>query len=65
MSLLADLNVADVCVVWANNAFNPDLNRFEFWSGQFTCKVKTSDSGAWQQFRLEQLSNNHLITEDP
>jgi hypothetical protein len=59
------LNVADVCVVWANNAFDLDLSRFEFWSGQFTCNVKTSDSEAWQKFRLEQLSNNHLITEDP
>lgn len=59
------LNVADVCVVWADNAAALDLTRFDFWNGEFTCNFKTTDSAAWQQFRGDQLSNNHLITENP
>src|SRR5690606_10727633 len=53
------LNVADVCVVWGDNA-TADLSAFQFWNGQFTCFVETRDSVAWRRFRLDQLSNNHL-----
>ncbi len=58
------LNVADVCVVWGDNA-SGDLAEFEFWSGQFTCFFETRDPVAWSRFRPEQLSNNHLLSEDP
>ena len=59
------LNVADVCVVWGSNATGLDLNRFEFWNGQFTCFFRTDDREAWQSFDQSGISNNHLITEDP
>lgn len=59
------LNVADLCVVWGLNAHDLDLNAFDFWSGQFTCFFRTRDEQAWRRFRPDQLSNNHLITEDP
>ena len=59
------LNVADLCVVWGENARNGDLDLFEFWNGQFTCFFRTRDDGAWRRFRLDQMSNNHLITADP
>ncbi|RLA39325.1 MAG: hypothetical protein DRR06_19305 [Gammaproteobacteria bacterium] len=58
------LNMADVCVVWQDTAFSPLLNRLDFWNGQFTCNVKTNDNAAWAQFRMDQLSNNHLISDD-
>lgn len=57
------LNVADVCVVWGDNA-RADLTAFEFWSGQFTCFFRTDDSAAWRAFRPEQLANNHLLSDD-
>lgn len=59
------INVADVCVVWSDNAFTLDLTQFDFWNGQFTCVVKTSSYETWSKFRMDQLSNNHLITSDP
>lgn len=59
------LNMADVCVVWQDNAFGPLLNKLNFWSGQFTCNVETRDDAAWARFRADQLSNNHLISADP
>lgn len=58
------LNVADVCVVWSNNAFDIELNKLTFWNGQFTCNVKTSDDEVWRHFNMDQLSNNHLLTND-
>lgn len=58
------LNMLDVCVVWGDNAGNPALQEFDFWNGIFTCNFKTRDHDAWTAFRPEQLSNNHLISDD-
>lgn len=58
------LNVADLCVVWGDNASSLDLNAFDFWNGQFTCNISTSSSQAWEAFNSHELSNNHLITDD-
>ena len=59
------LNMADICVVWRETALSPLLNRLDFWNGQFTCNVETEDQAAWERFRMDQLSNNHLISDDP
>jgi hypothetical protein len=59
------LNMADVCVVWSDTAFSPTLGELDFWNGIFTCNVQTRDSYAWSQFKMNQLSNNHLISADP
>jgi len=59
------LNVADVCVVWSDTAFSPTLGDLDFWNGIFTCNVQTRDSVAWANFRMNQLSNNHLISANP
>lgn len=58
------LNVADVCVVWSDTAFSPYLGKIDFWNGIFTCNVKTSDDVAWAHFKMNQLSNNHLLSAD-
>jgi len=58
------LNVADVCVVWSDTAFSPYLSKLDFWNGIFTCNVKTSDDVAWANFKMNQLSNNHLLSAD-
>jgi len=57
------LNVADVCVVWGDNT-SSQLNKLDFWNGIFTCNVFTRDQQAWDSFDMNQLSNNHLISED-
>lgn len=59
------INVADVCVVWGENATDVDLNAFDFWNGEFTCTFATRDEAAWRSFDKSKLSNNHLITDDP
>jgi hypothetical protein len=59
------LNMADVCVVWSETAFSPTLAELDFWNGIFTCNVQTRDRVAWSRFKMNQLSNNHLISADP
>ncbi|HUQ51008.1 MAG TPA: hypothetical protein VM692_02225 [Gammaproteobacteria bacterium] len=59
------LNMADVCVVWNDTAFSPTLHKLDFWNGIFTCNVETRDSVAWANFKMNQLSNNHLVSADP
>ena len=66
MHRLADdhLNMLDVCVVWGNNTKTAQLDKLDFWNGIFTCNVQTRDQQAWESFDMNQLSNNHLISND-
>ena len=57
------LNMLDVCVVWGDNTAS-DLHKIDFWNGIFTCNVFTRDKQAWESFDMNQLSNNHLISDD-
>jgi hypothetical protein len=59
------LNVADVCVVWSDTAASEHLPKLTFWNGIFTCNVETRDREAWAAFKMHQLANNHLISDDP
>ncbi len=65
MHMLANdhLNMLDVCVVWGDNT-SADLQEIDFWNGLFTCNVFTRDRQAWESFDMNQLSNNHLISDD-
>jgi len=58
------INISDVCVVWDEMAASPYLNEMSFWSGQFTCNFSTSNDEVWSHFNADQLSNNHLISDD-
>jgi len=58
------LNMLDVCVVWGDSATGERLHKIDFWNGIFTCNVRTRDDAAWRAFSMEQLSNNHLISDD-
>lgn len=58
------LNMLDVCVVWGDNTKGAELQKLDFWNGIFTCNVQTRDQAAWDSFDMNQLSNNHLISDD-
>lgn len=58
------LNMLDVCVVWGGNTVSAQLDKLDFWNGIFTCNVQTRDQAAWDSFDMQQLSNNHLISND-
>ncbi|MEM9172851.1 MAG: hypothetical protein AAGA84_09120, partial [Pseudomonadota bacterium] len=59
------LNVADLCVIWGDTAVAPTLSQVSFWNGIFTCNYKTSSHEAWRAFNESEISNNHLISDDP
>jgi len=58
------LNMLDVCVVWGDNTMGAQLDKLDFWNGVFTCNVQTRDNVAWDSFDMNQLSNNHLISDN-
>ena len=58
------INMLDVCVIWGDNPGNERLHKIDFWNGIFTCNVKTRDQQACDAFSMDQLSNNHLISDD-
>ncbi len=58
------LNMLDVCVVWGDNTQGAQLQKIDFWNGIFTCNFQTRDQAAWESFDVNQISNNHLISDD-
>jgi hypothetical protein len=58
------INIADICVVWGDNARDVDLNAFKFWNLEFTCMYSTRNQREWERFNPDQLSNNHIVTND-
>lgn len=58
------LNMMDVCVVWGGSAASKLLHKLKFWNGIFTCNVQTRNQAAWNAFSMNELSNNHLISDD-
>ena len=58
------LNMLDVCVVWGENTTAAELDKIDFWNGIFTCNFQTRDQAAWDSFDVNQISNNHLISDD-
>ena len=58
------LNMLDVCVVWGDNTAGAQLQKIKFWNGIFTCNFQTRDQVAWDLFDVNQISNNHLISDD-
>ncbi|MCK6389789.1 MAG: hypothetical protein L6Q40_02020 [Azonexus sp.] len=59
------LNVTDLCVVWGENLRNGVYQRLSYHSGQFTCFVRWEDAETGALFRMDALSNNHLLTVNP
>lgn len=58
------LNTKDICVVWGTNLDLRLLPKMEFWSGNWTCYFRTSDSETWAKFNPHQISNNHVLAAD-
>lgn len=58
------VDTRDLCVMWGDNVRNTIFREISVSSGSWTCFVewKNADEGA--RFHHDQLSNNHLITND-
>lgn len=54
----------DICVIWGDNVVDSFYQRLSFWSEPWTCYVQSKSSDDWRQFEGNQLSNNHLLTNN-
>lgn len=60
-----NLNVTDLCVIWGDNLRGARLGEISFSSGQFQCFWETKSKEAWDSFDQYQISNNHLLSDNP
>jgi hypothetical protein len=60
------INVKDLCVVWGPNVESDVYQKVKYRSGEFTCYLEAKnnrDRTIWTQFKLNALSNNHLLSD--
>ncbi len=58
------LNVRDLCVIWGENIKNGVYRDMEFKNDSWTCRAYWPDAATGRRFHPNQLSNNHLLTDD-
>lgn len=58
------LNTKDVCVVWGENLRSGLYARLSYSSGNWTCYAQSRDAETWNEFRKDQLANNHVLPAD-
>ena len=59
------INVVDLCVVWGDNAKSGAYKDVGFSNNQWECHWQPKSWGASRAFSPEQVSNNHMVTDDP
>jgi hypothetical protein len=59
------LNVADLCMVWGQNASSGVYRRLRFSNTQWTCHVEFRSSEDGNAFVRTQMSNNHVLADSP
>ncbi|MDF1498667.1 MAG: hypothetical protein P1P85_04960 [Patescibacteria group bacterium] len=61
------LNIKDICVIWNENIESGIYKKIDFKNGSYTCYIKSKANmtrDEWQNYRSDNLSNNHLLTND-
>ena len=58
------INLMDVCLAWGDNAAKGTYQDVQFSNSQWECHFETRSNQTWQAFRQDQVSNNHLLTDD-
>ena len=59
------VNIKDICIIWGDNVKSENYREISYWSGPWTCHIKPKSQRAFQEFHPHQLSNNHLLSDDP
>lgn len=58
--------IKDLCVVWGDNVQSiENLEKIKFWNTNYTCYTQWRGGPDAPTFNALQLSNNHLISDDP
>lgn len=60
-----DARIQDFCIVWGENAASGIMNRVSVRNSNFTCHIFADNQADWENFQMDQLSNNHLLASDP
>jgi hypothetical protein len=58
------VNIMDLCVAWGDSVRSGAYRDVSFDNSQWECHWRYSSERAMQQFRNEQVSNNHIVTDD-
>jgi hypothetical protein len=58
------LNLRDLCVVWGENVTSGVYRDMRFRNDSWTCWASWSDPAVTARFKMNALSNNHLLTDD-
>ncbi len=62
------VNEADLCVIWGDNIKNNIHKNMTFSNSTWFCSIKAKGHRTWQEmqdiFKNENLSNNHLLSND-
>ncbi|MBK5965507.1 hypothetical protein CCR95_15775 [Thiocystis minor] len=58
------INLRDLCVVWGDNVASGVFREMQYRNSTWTCWISTQDAETAQRFAWDQLSNNHLLTQD-
>src|SRR5258706_12811768 len=59
------LNLMDLCVVWGETVRKGTYRDISFSNDQWTCSFGASSGEAWAAFDQFEVSNNHMVTDDP
>lgn len=51
----------DICIVWGENIKSNIYRQIKYSHGEFTCYAETKSREVWDQFNMNELTNNHLI----
>lgn len=58
------INLRDICVIWGNNVETGVYRNMEFSNDSWTCWASWQDQETGSVFKMNALSNNHLLTDD-
>jgi hypothetical protein len=59
------INLMDLCVVWGESARSGAYRAISFSNNQWECAWSASSREAWNAFNQAEVSNNHMVTDDP
>lgn len=57
------LNLRDLCVIWGKNVESGIYRQMKFHNDSWTCWASWQDPGTGSLFKINALSNNHLLTD--
>ena len=57
------VDIKDLCLLWGDNVKTDVYQHGKFSNGSFTCYFYFKDYEKYRQFRLDQISNNHMLAK--